>query len=157
MRISINVFDPQFSLENEALEVYLAGCNQRCPGCHNPETWDFEAGKPYNAKWLHRVRTLVKNNPRIVHNLWVLGGEPLDQNHEDLCNLLKLLRGFGVPLWLFTSYELAQVPSCIKFCCSYIKTGKYLKDFPTSPNYREFGVHLATTNQHIHKKGEHYV
>jgi anaerobic ribonucleoside-triphosphate reductase activating protein len=24
--------------------IYCAGCRHHCPGCHNPESWDFSAG-----------------------------------------------------------------------------------------------------------------
>jgi len=23
---------------------FTQGCDRHCPGCHNPETWDFEGG-----------------------------------------------------------------------------------------------------------------
>ena len=26
--------------------IFTQGCPHHCPGCHNPETHDFEAGKP---------------------------------------------------------------------------------------------------------------
>lgn len=28
------------------------GCPHRCPGCHNPETWDFLAGKEFTTEVL---------------------------------------------------------------------------------------------------------
>lgn len=27
------------------ISIYCAGCKNHCPGCHNPETWDEQAGR----------------------------------------------------------------------------------------------------------------
>ena len=30
--------------------LYISGCNHKCEGCHNKETWDFNFGKEYTHK-----------------------------------------------------------------------------------------------------------
>ena len=27
------------------VSLWMQGCPHRCPGCHNPETWDFNGGQ----------------------------------------------------------------------------------------------------------------
>ena len=28
--------------------LWVAGCGHRCPGCHNPITWDAQGGLPFD-------------------------------------------------------------------------------------------------------------
>ena len=39
-------------LNGEGLRVvlWLSGCTHRCPGCHNPQTWDVTSGIPFDAE-----------------------------------------------------------------------------------------------------------
>ena len=59
------------------------------------------------------------------------GGGPLGKNKKEIfklfsdiaiSNILKIKK-----VWLFTRYELMNVPEKIKQFCDYIKGGKYIK------------------------------
>jgi len=79
-----------------------------------------------------------------------MGGEPLDQPLEELYDMLKNLNTLNKKIWLFTRFELNEVPECIKEQCDYIKTGRYNEKLKTN-NYIKYGVKLATSNQQIYK------
>lgn len=59
------------------VSFWSQGCPHRCPGCHNPTTWDFNEGLESNDKELidHILELLYKNG--VKRNLSILGGEPL--------------------------------------------------------------------------------
>ena len=51
--------------------IYLAGCRHRCPGCHNPQSWDFEAGVKMS---LEEIMDVVREEE---FNVTLTGGRPL--------------------------------------------------------------------------------
>lgn len=127
----INIAALQFSLEYLSLEIYVAGCKApHCPGCHNSDLWKFEAGSPY-SEWEFRIRMFASEyggEIPLIQNIWVLGGEPLDQDTEALEQLLSTLYAVfpRARLWLWTRYEVEYVPAQILRLCNYIKTGPYI-------------------------------
>lgn len=146
----MNIISTEYTLRHRALEVYVAGCSgPHCPGCHNPESWDFAAGVP----WTHRkdsIRDKVLRFGDMIDRVWVLGGEPLDQPPGELEALLSFLHSFGKPLWLFTRKELDQVPEQVRMYLQWVKTGSYRRDLSTTENIQE-GVELASWNQRLHQ------
>ena len=39
------------------VSYWCQGCRFRCPGCHNPQTWDFDGGKDINEDELADEKT----------------------------------------------------------------------------------------------------
>ena len=66
---------------------FTQGCEQHCPGCHNPETWDFEAGKEFTPQTLNDILESLSANG-IQRNLSIMGGEPLAPENVFLTALL---------------------------------------------------------------------
>lgn len=141
----MNILTTEYSLSRRTLEVYLAGCTRRCPGCHNPETWDFDRGVPF-VDALPMLQWKLASP--LVQAVWVLGGEPLDQDLSSLRVLLERLREAVPQVWLFTSYEIEEVPAFIQELCSFVKTGRYLKDLPAVVDSAS-GLTLGSGNQKV--------
>jgi len=59
--------------------VFVQGCPMRCAYCHNPDTWEMNAGTLMEPSEI--IEQYEKNRPFYAHNggLTVTGGEPLMQ------------------------------------------------------------------------------
>lgn len=146
----MRVAGTEFNLAHRALEIYLSGCKApHCEGCHNKELWEFNQGIPYQ-EWLKTQENsgLFKDSELLVKKVWILGGEPLDQNLISLQNFIIRLNAYFQEIWLWTRYE--KIPKPLHHLLKYAKLGMYDK---TKPSYLEplFGIKLASNNQRIVK------
>lgn len=82
--------------------------------------------------------------------VWILGGEPLQNETLDLIHLINTIRMHNKPIVLFTSFELDEVHNDIKDKCDFIKTGRY--DITKSGEKEQYGIKLQSTNQRIWRK-----
>ena len=156
----MNIIATQFTLNNKAYEIYLSGCSAHphCEGCHNPESWDFSLGEIYDAYYSQKIIHAIKDFDSLIDNIWILGGEPLDQNVDDLINMIYDLKETDKKIWLFTRYELKKVEKILSKrieLFDYIKCGAYVSDLTVDDNI-QYGVKLATSNQYIYKKDLDY-
>ena len=143
----MNISGLQYNLNRKTLEIYISGCNGRCEGCHNYELWDFDVGKKWTL-YLDEIEIEIKSG--LIDEIWILGGDPMDQDLKELYRFMAILSGFGRRIWLWTRHNIEEIPEDIKKLCAYIKTGEYLKDLP---GYVDdvTGVEIASKNQKIHK------
>jgi len=150
----MNILYVDYTLKYKSLDIYISGCkgNPHCEGCHNPETWNFNQGDFYNDLYFQKniFEKYVNHYDNMIDNIMIFGGEPLDSNHNELIKFLTDLNTLNKKIWLFTRFELDEIPDNIKIICDYIKTGKYIPQL-SCKNVKYFGINLATANQKIHK------
>ena len=68
------------------LTVFCQGCPHHCPGCQNPETWEFAERTRMSPE---QILEMVKRNP-LIRGVTLSGGEPFSQpeEHAQLAQLL---------------------------------------------------------------------
>jgi anaerobic ribonucleoside-triphosphate reductase activating protein len=152
----MKIASTQYSLNTQSFEIYLSGCKGddgvHCNGCHNPELWDFNIGEEYNTSYFSRLKTKIKEFDLLIKNIYILGGEPLDNTPNELSELLFELKTLDKDIWLFTHYEIDEIPEYVKNYCKYIKTGRYIPELKSDNNI-QYGIKLASSNQKIYKLG----
>lgn len=138
----------EINLKHKALEIYVSGCQApHCPGCHNPELWDFKVGEPWEKVWPHiKNKILELNKNGLVDIIWLLGGEPAHQNFTEMCEFLQEVKKCQLPIMLWS--RETSLPIQIMGLISYAKLGPYIQD---GEPYAEplFGITLANREQKI--------
>ena len=82
--------------------VFMQGCPLRCKYCHNPDTWEFNAGEERTALDLTNEIIRYKNYFGTKGGVTVSGGEPLMQI-DFIIELLKLVKSYGINTAVDTS------------------------------------------------------
>ena len=71
--------------------IFVSGCTNHCAGCFQPETWDFNYGKPYTPEVEDSIISFLR--PYYIRGLTLLGGEPFEpSNQRALLPLIKRVR-----------------------------------------------------------------
>lgn len=83
--------------------LFVQGCDNHCPGCFNPETWDWNGGKEYTSETEEEILRLC--DKPYIKGLSILGGEPISEENirdvERLCMRFKE-RFPNKDIWLWT-------------------------------------------------------
>lgn len=97
------------------VSLFVSGCRNRCKNCFQPETWDFNYGKPFDEQPEEKLIKMLA--PSYINGLTVLGGEPMEpENQRALLPFLKKVKA-AYPqktIWLYTGFTLEELrsPDC---------------------------------------------
>lgn len=80
--------------------IYFAGCNHRCKGCHNPESWNFNAGEEIEISEI-----VDKVDEYDNHKVTLSGGDPMYRK-EEVAELIKELKKRipDINIWIYTGF-----------------------------------------------------
>jgi len=106
--------------------IWCQGCRLRCPGCHNPESWDEKGGTLININEIREKLKKIKGQS----GLTFCGGEPMLQPLvcKEISEWVKKELGWSV--WSFTGYLYEDIKKEGGDRWEFLKTLDVLIDGP---------------------------
>lgn len=84
--------------------VFAQGCPHRCPGCHNPQTHDFESGTEMDTD---EIIARFRKNP-LLDGITLSGGEPFCQSAACL-ELASAAHASSLNVWAYSGYSYEEL------------------------------------------------
>lgn len=121
--------------------LFVSGCTNLCPDCFQPQTWDFDYGKPFTGET--KAEIFAELDKPFINGLTVLGGEPFEpRNQRELLPLLREVREKypDKTIWCFTGFRLddellrdGSYPRCeatdgMLACINVLVDGRFVKE-----------------------------
>ena len=143
--------------------VFLSGCPMRCLFCHNPDTWDMQSGKVYEASDVLNEALSCRSYWGKKGGITVSGGEPLMQLDflTELFTLAKkenintCIDTSGAPFtkegaWFEKFQKLMQVTDLLLMDIKHINEEEHIKlTGHTGKNIMEMFRYLDETSKPI--------
>lgn len=111
--------------------LWVSGCSLHCKGCHNPETWHFNSGKPFNLESKNELFEAL--NKPYIKGITFSGGNPLDNFAEVFALCKDIKEKFPTKdIWLYSGYTYEEIkPKVMGMILEYVDVlvdGKYIEE-----------------------------
>lgn len=90
--------------------LFVSGCNNKCEGCQNPQTWDINSGIPIDENALDEIFEALEKP--YISGLTLSGGDPMHPNNVETCYHLCDYAKTHYPdktIWLYTGYRIDDI------------------------------------------------
>jgi anaerobic ribonucleoside-triphosphate reductase activating protein len=144
--------------EGVCVSFFVQGCPHHCPGCFNPQTWDFLGGSPLPANYKEQIAdALIANG--VKRNFSILGGEPLcEENYEltnEVCTFVReKFPDIKIFIWTGEEFDvLKKLSSHISVVSSILDKADVLITGPFVKEKKDLTLKLrGSSNQQIWRK-----
>lgn len=82
--------------------IYFAGCRHECPGCHNPQSWDFNGGRETDIDGIMKI--VIEED----FDVTLTGGDPMYQP-EIVKELSRRVKEAGHSVWVYTGFTWEEI------------------------------------------------
>lgn len=133
--------------------LWVSGCDHHCKGCHNPETWDSDYGKPFSFDVYEKLVSALGHD--YVAGLTFSGGDPMKPENVATCMMVANAVKQKFPnkdIWCWTGYTMDELMNRddSKAFMQYID---YLVDGEFVENLKDISLRWrGSSNQNIYKK-----
>ena len=131
--------------------LWVSGCEHHCKGCHNPQTWDVNGGRPFDEG----AKEVIFRELRRTWSdgLTISGGDPLHPaNRDDVTRLAREVkeRFPDKTIWLYTGYLYEEVKDLeIMKYIDVVVDGQFIEEL-ADEKYKYAG---STNQRIIHVRG----
>ena len=141
--------------EGVCVSFWVQGCPHHCPGCFNPETWDFDNGELYtpHTKW-EIIKAINANG--IIRNFSILGGEPLAPQNlpmtEEVVTAVRVAYP-DIKIFLWTGYKFPNLKTTNEYIKTILNCTDVIIDDKFKEKYKNLNLRLrGSLNQRIWEK-----
>ena len=136
--------------------IYCAGCSHHCKGCHNPHSWDFDAGR-----WMEVDDLLDIIKADSMSNVSFSGGDPFYQVEAFTELARRIKEETTKTIWCWTGFTLEEIQSSARLSqllpwLDVLVDGPFIHEqrdtdllFRGSPNQRIIYLHGAPAEDDI--------
>ena len=129
--------------------VFAQGCVHRCPGCHNPETWDPAGGEEWSVRELFKI---IRKSPDWVKGVTLSGGEPFLQAAQ-MADLARYVHQRGMSIVTYTGYvyeDLLDMAETNEDIARLLAETDILVDGPYVEKLKDIGLRFrGSSNQRV--------